>query len=59
MPGAPRAHLFVALGAALLEPATVLGAGDAARLSDAGERTMTAGPDGAEVLLWVTPAALA
>ncbi|MCZ7535513.1 MAG: pirin family protein [Acidimicrobiia bacterium] len=59
VPDAPRAHLFVALGGLELEPGTALGAGDAARLSDAGTRRITAGNEGAEVLLWVTPAALA
>ena len=58
VPDAPRAHVFVALGAAALDGAGDLGAGDAARMSDAGRRELTVGPEGAEVLVWTTPAAL-
>ena len=58
VPDAPRAHVFVALGAAYLEGAGGLRPGDAARLREAGAMSMTAGPEGAEVLVWTTPAAL-
>jgi hypothetical protein len=46
-------HVFVAVGAAELE-GTALATGDAARLTDAGSPALTAGADGAEVLVWAT-----
>jgi redox-sensitive bicupin YhaK (pirin superfamily) len=54
VPDGPHAHVFIAVGAADLEGAGRLVVGDAARLTDAGTPTLTAGPDGAEVLVWVT-----
>jgi hypothetical protein len=45
--------VFVALGDATLDGAT-LATGDAARLTDAGSPTLTAGAAGAEVLVWAT-----
>jgi quercetin 2,3-dioxygenase len=54
VPEGPHVHLFVAIGAADLEGAGPLAEGDAARLTDAGTPTLTAGPAGAEVLIWVT-----
>jgi redox-sensitive bicupin YhaK (pirin superfamily) len=54
VPEGPHAHLFVALGSAELDGAGRLDQGDAARLTGAGSPTLTAGPDGAEVLIWVT-----
>jgi redox-sensitive bicupin YhaK (pirin superfamily) len=54
VPDAPNAHVFVARGKAALEGAGTLVEGDAARLAGAGEPTLTAGPDGAEVLIWAT-----
>jgi len=54
LPDAPFAHVFVARGGVALEAAGPLAAGDAARLSRAGARALTAGPDGAEVLVWET-----
>ena len=54
VPDGPNAHLFVALGATELEGAGALTAGDAVRLAGAGSPRLTAGPDGAEVLIWVT-----
>jgi quercetin 2,3-dioxygenase len=54
VPDAPHAHLFVAAGAVELEGAGSLARGDAARLSGAGDPAVTAGPDGAEVLVWAT-----
>jgi redox-sensitive bicupin YhaK (pirin superfamily) len=53
VPDAPHVHAFVAVGAATLD-GTPLATGDAARLTDAGARTLTAGSDGAEVLVWAT-----
>lgn len=52
VPDRPHAHLFVATGDVDLETGEALGQGDAARLTDAGERRVTAGPKGAEVLIW-------
>ncbi|MET9275507.1 pirin family protein [Kribbella sp. NPDC003557] len=51
LPAAPYVHLFVATGTAELEGAGQLGTGDAVRLNDA-DRRVTAGPAGAELLLW-------
>jgi len=50
----PHAHVFIAQGEAELESAGRLGEGDAARLTGAGDPTLTAGPGGAEVLIWET-----
>ena len=55
VPDAPHAHVFVALGSASLDGAGALDAGDAARLTGAGERALTADPEGAEILVWTTP----
>jgi len=52
VPDARFVHLFVAGGAVELENAGGLGAGDAVRLTAAGTPSLTAGPEGAEVLLW-------
>ncbi len=52
LPAAPYLHLFVALGTATLEDAGDLGTADAVRLTDADGRRLTAGPGGAEVLVW-------
>jgi redox-sensitive bicupin YhaK (pirin superfamily) len=53
VPDAPNAHLFVALGAADLDGAGRLAAGDAVRLTGAGSPTLTAdATEGAEVLIW-------
>jgi redox-sensitive bicupin YhaK (pirin superfamily) len=54
VPDAPHAHVFIARGEAELESAGRLGEGDSARLTDAGNPTLTAGPGGAEVLIWET-----
>lgn len=51
LPTAPYLHLFVASGTATLEGAGELGTADAVRTSSDGER-LTAGPGGAEVLVW-------
>ena len=47
-------HLFVARGEANLEGAGELATGDAVRLTAAGSPQLTAGPAGAEVLIWAT-----
>jgi hypothetical protein len=47
-------HVFVPVGSGDLEDTGMLNTGDAARLTDAGARTFTAGPEGAELLVWVT-----
>ena len=54
VPDGRHVHLFVALGTAQLEGAGELSEGDAARLVGAGSPRLTAGPGGAEVLVWVT-----
>jgi quercetin 2,3-dioxygenase len=54
VPDGAHVHLFVAAGDAELQDAGALADGDAARLTSAGSRTLTAGPAGAEVLVWVT-----
>jgi len=54
VPEGPHAHVFVAVGSAELDGAGPLAEGDAARLTDAGTPGLVAGPDGAEVLIWVT-----
>ncbi len=56
VPEASHAHLFVAKGSGLLAGAGDLRQGDAARLVRAGAPTWTAGPEGAEVLIWQTDA---
>jgi redox-sensitive bicupin YhaK (pirin superfamily) len=52
VPDAAHVHVYVAVGTAALDGAGDLGTGDAVRLTAAGERELTAGPDGAEVLIW-------
>ena len=54
VPEGRNVHLFVAVGGVDLEGAGALAEGDAARLVAAGGPKLTAGPDGAEVLIWVT-----
>ena len=54
IPDGAHVHLFVAVGNVGFPDAGVLGPGDAARLSGAGELALTAGPPGAEILVWVT-----
>ena len=53
VPDARHVHLYVARGGADLD-GTALGTGDAARLTAAGARRLTAGASGAEVLVWET-----
>jgi redox-sensitive bicupin YhaK (pirin superfamily) len=59
LPAAPYAHLFVALGSAVLEGAGDLGTSDAARLVAAEGQQVTAGPEGAELLVWEMHSSLA
>lgn len=54
VPDDRHVHVFVPVGAAALAEAGTLHTGDAARLTDAGDPTLTAGADGAEVLIWAT-----
>jgi redox-sensitive bicupin YhaK (pirin superfamily) len=52
LPTAPYVHLFVALGTITLEGAGDLGPSDAARLIASDGPRATAGPEGAEILVW-------
>jgi redox-sensitive bicupin YhaK (pirin superfamily) len=52
LPDAPFVHLFVPTGTVELEGAGGLHEGDSARLAGAGGPRLTAGPGGAEVLVW-------
>jgi len=54
VPDARHVHVFLARGTAALEGAGPLDEGDAARLTAVGSPELTAGPDGAEVLIWDT-----
>jgi redox-sensitive bicupin YhaK (pirin superfamily) len=52
LPQAPQAHLFVATGNVTVEAIGDLGPADAARIHQADGQHLTAGPAGAELLLW-------
>jgi hypothetical protein len=58
VPDAPHVHVFIAVGTAELGTEgggrAALATGDAVRLTAAGARSFTAGPDGAEALIWET-----
>ena len=54
VPDDRHVHVFVARGSGGLDPGGSLGTGDAARLTEADGLTFTAGPDGAEILVWAT-----
>ncbi len=54
VPDAAHVHLFVACGGATLDATEALATGDAARLTDAGTRSLGTGPDGAEIVIWAT-----
>jgi redox-sensitive bicupin YhaK (pirin superfamily) len=58
IPAAPFAHLYVARGGATLEGGGELREGDAARIEDAQGQRVTAGPAGAEILVWEMHSAL-
>ncbi|GAA2983080.1 pirin family protein [Actinokineospora diospyrosa] len=51
LPEAPFVHLFVPIGSVTLEQSGDLATGDAARITSGGQR-VTAGPEGAEILVW-------
>ena len=53
LPDAPHVHVFIARGTAALD-SSALDTGDAVRLTSAGARHLTAGADGAELLIWET-----
>ena len=54
VPEAPYLHVFAAKGSVHLEDGGVLNAGDEARLTGAGARSLTAESNGAEILIWET-----
>ena len=58
VPDAPHVHVYVARGSVTLSVANGdaddMGEGDAARLTDAGSPTLTAGTVGTEVIVWQT-----
>jgi len=54
VPADAHVHVFVATGSGALDGAGALSTGDAVRLTDAGERVFTAGPEGAELSVWAT-----
>jgi quercetin 2,3-dioxygenase len=58
LPAAAFVHLFVARGALELEGTGPLTTGDAARLTATGGQRVTAGADGAEILVWEMTARL-
>jgi redox-sensitive bicupin YhaK (pirin superfamily) len=58
LPAAAFVHLFVARGAVDLEDTGPLDTGDAARLTAAGGQRVTAGHQGAEILVWEMTARL-
>ncbi|MGH3795513.1 MAG: pirin family protein [Pseudonocardiaceae bacterium] len=59
LPTASFVHLFVARGSVALEGSGSLDVGDAARIALSEGRRVTAGPDGAEILVWEMAARLA
>jgi len=54
VPDATHTHVFVPVGSGELDGAGPLATGDAARLTDGGSPVFTAGPEGAELLIWAT-----
>jgi redox-sensitive bicupin YhaK (pirin superfamily) len=54
VPDDHHVHVFVARGSGAIDPGGELSTGDAVRLTDADGIDFTAGPDGAEVLIWAT-----
>ncbi|PPK70967.1 pirin family protein [Actinokineospora auranticolor] len=58
LPDAPFVHLFVPQGAVTLEGSGLLSTGDAARITATGGQRVTAGPEGAEILVWEMHATL-
>ena len=58
LPEAPFVHLFVPVGSVTLEGAGDLATGDAVRIAGGAGQRVTAGSDGAEVLVWEMHATL-
>ncbi|EWC63369.1 Pirin [Actinokineospora spheciospongiae] len=58
LPEAPYVHLFVPVGSVTMEGSGPLTTGDAVRLTASGGQRLTAGPEGAEVLVWEMHAGL-
>ena len=54
IPDDRHVHVFVPIGSAEFEQVGALDTGDAVRLTDAGGLELTAGVEGAEVLIWAT-----
>lgn len=54
VPDDRHVHVFVPRGSATLGGTGALSSGDAVRLTSAGSPMLTAGDDGAEVLIWAT-----
>ena len=54
IPDDRHVHVFVPIGSAEFEQVGALDTGDAVRLTDAGGLELTAGAEGAEVLIWAT-----
>jgi hypothetical protein len=54
LPVERHVHVFAAVGTAMLSTGAPLAEGAAARLTDAGQLTLTAGDSGAEILVWAT-----
>lgn len=59
LPAAPFVHVFVARGSAMIEGGEMLAVGDAARITLCEGQRVTAGPGGAEILVWQMTARLA
>ncbi len=59
LPVAPMAHVYLARGSARLEDGSTLNTGGAARITGSDGQRLTAGPDGAEVLIWEMHATIA
>jgi len=54
VPSAVHHHVFVPVGSGELAGSGEMATGDAARLTDEGSPVFTAGPEGAELLVWAT-----
>jgi len=54
LPVAVHVHVFVALGAGKLNGHNALEQGDAVRLTNEAAQAVTAGPEGAELIVWAT-----
>ncbi len=54
VPDGALGHVFIARGAATMGAVGSLAAGDAVRLHGGGGMPLTGGPEGAEVLIWIT-----